>query len=56
MARQDDGASETARTGWMTKRDAELFQVLARGLSEDEQEHMAASIRRANDAADEQVR
>lgn len=44
------------RSGWMTTRDAELFGVLARGLTDDERRQVAEAITRTNDQADQQVR
>jgi len=44
------------RSGWMTTRDAELFGVLARGLSDDERRQVAEAIVRTDDEADQQVR
>ena len=47
---------EEIRSGWMTTRDAELFGVLARGLTADERRQVAEAITRTNDEADQQVR
>lgn len=44
------------RSGWMTTRDAELFGVLARNLTDDERRQVAEAIARADDEADRQVR
>jgi len=44
------------RSGWMTIRDAELFGVLARGLTADERRQVAEAITRTNHEADQQVR
>jgi hypothetical protein len=44
------------RSGWMTTRDAELFGVLARGLTADERRQVAEAITRTNHEADQQVR
>jgi hypothetical protein len=44
------------RSGWMTTRDAELFGVLARGLSDEERRQVAEAITRADAEADQQVR
>jgi hypothetical protein len=44
------------RSGWMTTRDAELFGVLARGLTADERKQVAEAITRTNHEADQQVR
>ncbi|MFL5909725.1 MAG: hypothetical protein ACJ768_04035 [Gaiellaceae bacterium] len=44
------------RSGWMTTRDAELFGVLARGLTTDERRQVAEAITRADAEADQQVR
>jgi hypothetical protein len=44
------------RSGWMTPRDAELFRVLARGLTDDERSHLAHAIARVDTEADQQVR
>jgi hypothetical protein len=38
-------------TGWMTARDAELFQVLSRGLDQDVRARDAAAIARNERAA-----
>ena len=40
----------------MTTRDAELFGVLARGLTADERRQVAEAITRTNHEADQQVR
>ena len=47
---------EEIRSGWMTTRDAELFGVLARGLTAHERRQVAEAITRTNDEADQQVR
>lgn len=44
------------RSGWMTPRDAELFRVLARGLSDDERRDLADAITRVDTQADQHVR
>jgi hypothetical protein len=44
------------RSGWMTPRDAELFRVLARGLTDDERSHVADVITRVDTEADQHVR
>jgi hypothetical protein len=44
------------RSGWMTPRDAELFRVLARGLTDDERSHLADVITRVDTEADQHVR
>ena len=44
------------RSGWLTLRDAELFGVLARGLTDEERRHVAEAITRVNTRADQQVR
>jgi hypothetical protein len=43
------------RSGWMTTPDAELFGVLARGLSDEERRQVAEAITRADAEADQQV-
>lgn len=48
--------NDEIRSGWMTPRDAELFGVLARGLTDDERRQLAEAITRTNDEADQQVR
>jgi hypothetical protein len=48
--------NEEIRSGWMTTRDAELFGVLARGLTDDERRQLAEAITRTNDEADRHVR
>jgi hypothetical protein len=48
--------SDEIRSGWMTTRDAELFDVLARGLTDDERKQTAEAITRVNDHADQQLR
>lgn len=40
------------RTGWMTKHDAELFAVLARGLTTDELDQVARAVTKADQDAD----
>jgi hypothetical protein len=40
-------ADDEIRSGWMTTRDAELFGVLARGLTDDERRKIAEAITRA---------
>ena len=40
----------------MTTRDAELFGVLARGLTDDERRQVAEAITRVDDQADQQLR
>ncbi len=54
MSSADD--DNEIRSGWMTTRDAELFGVLARGLSDDERRQVAEAIVRTDDEADQQVR
>jgi hypothetical protein len=49
-------AHDEIRSGWMTTRDAELFGVLARGLTDDERRQVAEAITRADAQADQQVR
>ena len=49
-------ADDEIRSGWMTPRDAELFGVLARGLTDDERRQVAAAITRTDTQADQQVR
>ena len=49
-------ADDEIRSGWMTTRDAELFGVLARGLTDDERRQVAEAITRADNEADQQVR
>jgi len=49
-------ADDEIRSGWMTTRDAELFGVLARGLTAHERRQVAEAITRTNDEADQQVR
>jgi len=44
------------RSGWLTPRDAELFRVLARGLTDEERRHVAEAITRVNTRVDQQVR
>ncbi len=48
--------NDEIRSGWMTTRDAELFGVLARGLTDDERRQLAEAITRTNDEADQHVR
>jgi hypothetical protein len=47
---------EEIRSGSMITWDAELFGVLARGLTADERKQVAEAISRTNDEADQQVR
>ena len=47
---------EEIHSGWMTTRDAELFGVLARGLTDDERRKIAEAITRADTQADQQAR
>ena len=49
-------ADDEICSGWMTTRDAELFGVLARGLTDDERRQVAEAITRADTQADQQVR
>ena len=49
-------ADDEIRSGRMTTRDAELFGVLARGLTNDERRQVAEAITRADTQADQQVR
>jgi hypothetical protein len=49
-------ADDEIRSGWMTTRDAELFGVLARGLTDDERRQVAEAITRADTQADQQTR
>ena len=49
-------ADDEIRSGWMTTRDAELFGVLARGLTDDERRKIAEAITRADTQADQQAR
>jgi hypothetical protein len=49
-------ADDEIRSGWMTTRDAELFGVLARGLTDDERRQVAEAITRADNQADQQTR
>ena len=49
-------AHDEIRSGWMTTRDAELFGVLAQGLTAHERRQVAEAITRTNDEADQQVR
>jgi hypothetical protein len=42
------------RSGWMTTRDAELFGVLARGLTADGRRQVAEAVTRTNHEADQQ--
>jgi hypothetical protein len=49
-------ADDEIRSGWMTTRDAELFGVLARGLTDDERRKIAEGITRADTHADQRAR
>ena len=44
------------RSGWMTPRDADLFRVLAKGLTDDERSQLADAITRVNTEADQHLR
>ena len=49
-------ADDEIRTGWMTTRDAELFGLLARGLTDEERRKIAEAITRADTHADQRAR
>ena len=51
-----NSADDEIRSGWMTSRDAELFGVLARGLTDDERRQVAEAITRSDTQADQQAR
>jgi hypothetical protein len=54
--RQQGAADDEIRSGWMTTGDAELLDVLARALTDDERRQVAETGTRADTQADQPAR